>query len=188
MSYNLFIVESPAKCDKIEKYLGPGNKCIASYGHFRELNGLQSINIHKNFEPSFIISENKQSQVNKIRKCIKDAKEVYLASDDDREGEAIAWHICDYFNLPIGKTKRIVFHEVTESALLKAVKEYRYLNMKTVNAQLARQVLDILVGYKLSPILWKNVKDKTSAGRCQTPALRLIYDNYKEIKASPGSK
>ena len=188
MSYNLFIVESPAKCDKIEKYLGPGNKCIASYGHFRELNGLQSINIHKNFEPSFIISENKQSQVNKIRKCIKDAKEVYLASDDDREGEAIAWHICDYFNLPIGKTKRIVFHEVTESALLKAVKEYRYLNMKTVNAQLARQVLDILVGYKLSPILWKNVKDKTSAGRCQTPALRLIYDNYKEIKASPGTK
>jgi len=188
MSYNLFIVESPAKCGKIEQYLGPGNKCIASYGHFRELNGLQSIDIHNNFEPTFIISETKQTQVNKIKKCIKDAKEVFLATDDDREGEAIAWHLCDYFGLPLKITKRIVFHEVTETALKQAVQHYRYVNMELVNAQLARQVLDVLVGYKLSPILWKNVKDGTSAGRCQTPALRLVYDNYKEIKASPGSK
>jgi len=188
MPFNLFIVESPAKCDKIEKYLGPGNKCIASYGHFRELNGLQSINIHNNFEPKFIISESKQSQVNKIKKAIKDAKEVFLATDDDREGEAIAWHLCDYFELPVKTTKRIVFHEVTETALNKAVKDYRYVNTALVNAQLARQVLDVLVGYKLSPILWKNVKDGTSAGRCQTPALRLVYDNYKDIQASPGKK
>lgn len=188
MSYTLIIVESPAKCGKIEQYLGSGYKCIASYGHFRELNGLQSIDIHNNFAPTFIISETKQTQVNKIKKCIKDAKEVFLATDDDREGEAIAWHLCDYFGLSLGSTKRIVFHEVTETALKQAVQHYRYVNMELVNAQLARQVLDVLVGYKLSPILWKNVKDKTSAGRCQTPALRLVYDNYKEIKASPGSK
>jgi DNA topoisomerase-1 len=186
--YNLFIVESPAKCGKIEKYLGPGNKCIASYGHFRELNGLHSIDIHNNFEPKFIISESKQSQVNKIKKAIKEANEVFLATDDDREGEAIAWHLCDYFELSIPTTKRIVFHEVTETALNKAIKAYRYVNMALVNAQLARQVLDVLVGYKLSPILWKNVKDGTSAGRCQTPALRLVYDNYKDIQASPGIK
>jgi DNA topoisomerase-1 len=186
--YNLFIVESPAKCGKIETYLGPGNKCIASYGHFRELNGLQSINIHNNFEPKFIISESKQNQVNKIKKAIKDAKEVFLATDDDREGEAIAWHLCDYFELPVKTTKRIVFHEVTEIALTKAVKNYRYVNMALVHAQLARQILDVLVGFKLSPILWKNVKDGTSAGRCQTPALRLVYDNYKDIQASPGKK
>lgn len=187
-TYKLFIVESPAKCAKIEQYLGPGNKCIASYGHFRELNGLQSINIHNNFEPTFIISENKQTQVNKIKKAIKEAAEVFLATDDDREGEAIAWHLCDYFKLPIKTTKRIVFHEVTETALKRAVKEARHLNMALVEAQLARQVLDLLVGYKLSPILWKNVKEGTSAGRCQTPALRLVYDNYKAIQASPGSK
>ena len=186
--YKLFIVESPAKCNKIEQYLGPGNKCIASYGHFRELNGLQSINIHNNFEPTFVISESKKTQVNKISKCIKGASEVFLATDDDREGEAIAWHLCDYFGLSLKTTKRIVFHEVTETALKKAVAEYRYVNMNVLYAQLARQVLDVLVGYKVSPILWKNVKDGTSAGRCQTPALRLIYDNYKDIKASPGSK
>lgn len=186
--HNLFIVESPAKCAKIEQYLGPGNKCIASYGHFRELNGLQSINVHNNFTPTFAVSESKQTQVNKIKKAIKEASEVYLATDDDREGEAIAWHLCDYFGLPIKTTKRIVFHEVTEPALKRAVKEYRYLDMAMVDAQLARQVLDVLVGYKLSPILWKNVKDGTSAGRCQTPALRLVYDNYKAIKASPGNK
>jgi DNA topoisomerase-1 len=186
--YKLFIVESPAKCNKIEQYLGPGNKCIASYGHFRELNGLQSININNNFEPTFVISESKKTQVNKISKCIKGASEVFLATDDDREGEAIAWHLCDYFGLSLKTTKRIVFHEVTETALKKAVAEYRYVNMNILYAQLARQVLDVLVGYKVSPILWKNVKDGTSAGRCQTPALRLIYDNYKDIKASPGSK
>jgi DNA topoisomerase-1 len=188
MAFNLFIVESPAKCAKIEQYLGPGNKCIASYGHFRELNGLQSINIHNNFAMTFIISESKKTQVNKIWKVLKEAKEVFLATDDDREGEAIAWHLCDYFGLSIRTTKRIVFHEVTESALKDAVQNYRFLNMALVKAQQARQIIDMLVGYKLSPILWKNVKEMTSAGRCQTPALRLIYDNYKAIQAAPGSK
>ena len=188
MSYNLFIVESPAKCAKIEQYLGPGNKCIASYGHFRELNGLSSINIHNNFAMTFIISDSKKTQVNRIWSALKEAKEVFLATDDDREGEAIAWHICDYFSLSIRTTKRIVFHEVTESALKHAVQNYRYLNMPLVNAQQARQIIDLLVGYKLSPILWKNVKELTSAGRCQIPALRLIYDNHKAIQATPGSK
>lgn len=188
MAYNLFIVESPAKCAKIEQYLGPGNKCIASYGHFRELEGLNSINIHNNFATTFIISERKQIQVNKIKKAVKEAKEVFLATDDDREGEAIAWHLCDYFGLPIKTTKRIVFHEVTETALKHAVQNHGYLNMSLVEAQLARQIIDMLVGYKLSPILWKNVKEGTSAGRCQTPALRLIYDNHKAIQAAPGCK
>ena len=188
MMCNLFIVESPAKCAKIEQYLGPGNKCIASYGHFRELNGLQSININNNFATTFTISESKQSQVNKIRKAIKECREVYLATDDDREGEAIAWHLCDYFGLPIKTTKRIVFHEVTETALKHAVQNYGYLNMALVEAQQARQVLDVLVGYKISPILWKNVKEATSAGRCQTPALRLVYDNYKASQEATGVK
>ena len=188
MAYNLFIVESPAKCTKIEQYLGPGNKCIASYGHFRELNGLQSINIHNNFAMTFIISESKKTQVNRILKALKEAQEVFLATDDDREGEAIAWHLCDYFGLPTQSTKRIVFHEVTESALKHAVQHFRFLDMALVKAQQARQIIDILVGYKLSPILWKNVKEGTSAGRCQTPALLLIYENYKAIQASPGSK
>ena len=165
MAFNLFIVESPAKCAKIEQYLGPGNKCIASYGHFRELNGLQSINIHNNFAMTFIISESKKTQVNKIWKVLKEAKEVFLATDDDREGEAIAWHLCDYFGLPIRTTKRIIFHEVTESALKHAVQNYRFLNIALVKAQQARQIIDMLVGYKLSPILWKNVKEMTSAGR-----------------------
>lgn len=192
MAYTLVIVESPAKCEKIEKFLGFGYKCIASYGHIRELTGLDSININNNFNPSFNIISSKKNQIEKIRKMVLNAKDVLLAADDDREGEAIAWHICDVFQLPIEKTKRIIFHEITETALKKAVNETTTLNMNLVYAQLARQILDLIVGFKLSPILWKKISYKTkkslSAGRCQTPALRLIYDNQKEIEASPGIK
>jgi len=192
MTYTLLIVESPAKCKKIESYLGDGYKCVASFGHLRELKGLESININSNFKPTFIQSESKNKQIGILRKMISEAKEVLLASDDDREGEAIAWHICDLFKLPLKTTKRIIFHEITESAVKKAVANPILVNMDTVNAQLARQILDLLVGYKLSPILWKNISKYTktglSAGRCQTPALRIIYENQKEIENSPGTK
>lgn len=190
--YSLVIVESPAKCNKIEQILGSGFKCIASYGHLRELKGLESIDIDNNFKPTFIISESKKSQVSKIKKLIKGAREVILASDDDREGEAIAWHICDIFKLPVTKTRRIIFHEITETAIKNAVQNTTFINMDKVYAQLARQILDITVGFKLSPILWSrisyNTKSSLSAGRCQSPALRLIYDNQKEINDSPGRK
>ena len=192
MSYTLVIVESPTKCKKIEQYLNNANKgtykCIASYGHIRELNGLTAINIHNNFAPTFIECESKKDQIGKIRKAIKAADEVILASDDDREGEAIAWHLCQVFNLQVETTKRIIFHEITETALHKALASPIKVNMSIVHAQLARQVLDILVGYHLSPLLWKHVKDGLSAGRCQTPALRLIYENEREIQSTTGKQ
>ena len=193
MSYTLLIVESPAKCNKIESYLGDGYKCAASFGHIRELaDGLNSIDISNNFQPTFKECEDKKQQITKLRKLIDSAEEVILASDDDREGEAIAWHLCQVFGLPVATTKRIVFHEITEIALKRAVKEATIINMNIVNAQISRQILDVLVGYKLSPVLWKYIakckKTGLSAGRCQTPALRLVYENQKEIEASPGRK
>ena len=192
MTYSLVIVESPAKCKKIEGFLGENYKCMASYGHLRELKGLDSIDIKNNFNPTFHITENKKQQISKLRTAIKGATEVILAADDDREGEAIAWHICKIFNLPLQKTKRIIFHEITKTALQNAIKNVTTLNMNIVYAQQARQILDLLVGFKLSPILWNKISYKTkaglSAGRCQTPALRLIYENQKDIDMSPGKK
>jgi DNA topoisomerase-1 len=193
MSYTLLIVESPAKCNKIESYLGDGYKCAASFGHIRELaDGLNSIDISNNFQPTFKECEDKKQQITKLRKLIDSAEEVILASDDDREGEAIAWHLCEVFGLSVATTKRIVFHEITEIALKRAVAEATIINMNIVNAQISRQILDVLVGYKLSPVLWKYIakckKTGLSAGRCQTPALRLVYENQKEINASPGRK
>ena len=191
MTYSLVIVESPAKCDKIEKYLGPGYKCIASYGHLQQLSSLKDIDISNNFVPSFRPIETKVSQINKIKNLVMKSNEVILATDDDREGEGIAWHICSLFKLPVQTTKRIIFHEVTETALKAAVKNPTFLDMNMVNAQQGRQILDLLVGYKISPSLWQNVsrtKKGLSAGRCQTPAVRLIYDNQKDIDNSPGKK
>ena len=194
-SYKLVIVESPSKCKKIEQYLNSTTigsltpyKCIASYGHIRELKGLDSINIHNNFAPTFINSESKKDHISKIKKAIKEADEIILASDDDREGEAIAWHLCEVFKLSLEHTKRIIFHEITEEALKKAIENPSRVNMSIVNAQIARQVLDIVVGFRLSPLLWKHVKDGLSAGRCQTPALRLIYENQKEIDSAAFGK
>jgi DNA topoisomerase-1 len=190
MSYTLLIVESPAKCKKIEDYLGNGYKCMASFGHITELSGLKCIDIDNNFTPSYSIMESKKQQISKLRKAIKGAKEILLASDDDREGEAIAWHVCQTFKLPVNTTKRIIFNEITKSALQQAVKNPKTINMDTVYAQQARQILDMLVGFKISPILWKKISTKTglSAGRCQSPALRLIYENQKDIDSSPGNK
>ena len=191
MTYTLVIVESPAKCKKIESYLGTGYKCIASYGHIQELPGIKYIDIENNFTPNFQHMPTKLQQISRMKTSINNAKEVLLASDDDREGEAIAWHICEVFRLPL-TTKRIIFHEITKSAIERAVQNPGRLNLDMVHAQQARQILDLIVGYKISPILWqhisRNSKSGLSAGRCQTPALRIVYDNQKDIDDSPGKK
>ena len=189
----LVIVESPAKCKKIESYLGPGYKCIASFGHIREIaNGLKSIDVKNNYDVVFKTIASKGKYIKPLREAIKKATEVVLATDDDREGEAIAWHICKTFKLPINSTKRIIFHEITKPAIKNAISNPTRINMNTVNAQLARQVLDLLVGFTISPILWKHISRNTegslSAGRCQTPALRLVYEQQKLINESPGRK
>jgi DNA topoisomerase-1 len=190
MSYILLIVESPAKCEKIEKFLGAGYKVIGSYGHITHLSNLDQIDIKNNYKPSFAIIDTKKAQIEKMRKAIKGAKEVILATDDDREGEAIAWHIAQVFGLALETTKRIVFHEITERAIKHSLANPRTLNLELVYAQQARQMLDLIVGFTITPLLWKyiasNSKNALSAGRCQTPALRLVYDNYKEIQESPG--
>jgi DNA topoisomerase-1 len=187
----LIIVESPAKCGKIESFLGTGYKCLASFGHIREIaNGLKSIDVKNNYQVTFKPTHSKSQNISNLRKWIAKADEVILATDDDREGEAIAWHICKLFKLPIDTTKRIIFHEITKTALQNAVKNPINVNMNTVNAQLARQVLDLMVGYKISPVLWQNISrgSKLSAGRCQIPALRLVYDQQKLINEHPGKK
>jgi DNA topoisomerase-1 len=192
MSKTLVIVESPAKCKKIESYLGPGYKVIASYGHLRHIKNLSDIDIENNFIPKYsIIDEQmKLKQVERLRSEIANSTNVIIATDDDREGEAIGWHLCDLFDLSIHSTKRIIFHEISETAIKNAIVNPKLLNMDLVHAQQSRAVLDMLVGFIISPILWKNISSKhekgLSAGRCQTPALRLIYDNYLEINKSPG--
>lgn len=182
----LVIVESPSKCDKIESYLGSQYCCISSKGHIRTIDGLKSIDTKNGFEPTFTLIDEKRGHIDWMRNVIDkfSKNNIILASDDDREGEAIAWHICQVFGLSVETTCRIIFHEVTKPALLEAIMRPTKINMNLVHAQHARQVLDILVGYKISPYLWKyiyNSKANTlSAGRCQTPALRLVYDNEKE--------
>lgn len=180
----LLIVESPAKCSTILKYLGPGYRCIATMGHMRYLDGLDSIDVKNNYKLTFTIMDSKKAQIDKIKSEMKMTARIFLATDDDREGEAIAWHICDMFNLPIETTERIVFHEITKDALERAVLHPQKINMNIVHSAHARQILDLLIGYKISPLLWQHISsDKgsaLSAGRCQTPALRIIYDNELE--------
>ena len=182
----LIIVESPSKCGKIESYLGQNYKCIASKGHIRELDGLKNIDIKNNFTPTFTIIKEKAHHIKTMREIISQFKKenIILATDDDREGEGIAWHICEIFNLPIETTKRILFHEITQKAIKDAIKTPTTVNMDLVKAQHARQILDILVGFKVSPHLWKHIfsskSNALSAGRCQTPALRLVYENEME--------
>lgn len=184
----LVLVESPSKCNKIEKYLGPGYKVVATFGHIMKLNSLENIEIFNNFHCNYDLIHEKTANIELIRQHINDALEVILACDNDREGEAICAAICRLFQLPIETTKRIIFTEITETAIQYAIRNPTRINMNIVNAQQAREVLDILVGFTISPILWANItrKHKTSlsAGRCQTPALRLVYDNYLEIKNS----
>jgi len=184
----LVIVESPSKCSKIESYLGEKYKCIASKGHIRELSGLKSIDIENHFRPTFDIISDKKDHIKKMKEQIAkfDKDCIYLATDDDREGEAIAWHICQTFDLDVRCTKRILFREITKTAILDSFKHITTVNMDIVQAQHTRQVLDIIVGFTISPILWKKIyyskSNALSAGRCQTPALRLIYENEKAKK------
>jgi len=176
----LIIVESPSKCSKIESFIQC--KCISSKGHIRSINKLPK----KGENPIFEIIEEKKMHIESMRKVIKKYSfdQIYIASDDDREGEAIAWHICEVFGLPIESTKRIIFHEVTKTALEKSISSPTFINMALVKAQQTRQVLDMMIGFRISPVLWKYLyKENTlSAGRCQTPALRLVYDNNQEKK------
>lgn len=184
----LLIVESPSKCAKIESYLGEQYKCIASKGHLRELDN------YKNYDVKFKIVKDKSQHIQSMKEIIKLYKKenIILATDDDREGEAIAWHICEIFDLDIKSTKRIIFNEITKTALQNAVKEPKTINMLLVKSQKARQVLDVIVGYKISPFLWKHIyvskTNSLSAGRCQTPALRLIYDNFLEKQSIKNEK
>ena len=179
----LLIVESPSKCATIMKYLGDGYRCIATCGHMRYLDGLSAIDVNKNYKLKFTVTDSKRAQIARIESEIKMATRVIVATDDDREGESIAWHICDMFHLPIDTTERIVFHEITKDALEKALVTPRNVNMNIVTSAHARQILDLLIGYKISPSIWKHVSSVgLSAGRCQTPALRLVYDNQREFE------
>ena len=192
----LVIVESPAKCKKIESYLGKGYKCVASFGHIRQLggpkDGLKCIDFDNNFKPTFALLSNKKKYIGNLSKAINKSSEVILATDDDREGEAIAWHICKVFKLSVENTKRIIFHEVTKPAILNAISNPVRLDMNKVYAQHSRQILDKIVGFKLSPMLYNYISKKPkkglSAGRCQTPALRIVFDNQVDIDNSPGKK
>ena len=159
---SLVIVESPAKCKKIEDFLGGGYKVIATYGHFRKINALDDININNNFSTKFSLIDDKikLNQVEKLRSEINSAFEVILACDGDREGEGICWHICDLFGLSTEKTKRIIFHEITEKAIINAIRNPGRIDMNLVYAQHSRQILDILVGYIVTPILWNAISKK----------------------------
>ncbi len=182
MQENLVIVESPAKAKKIEEFLGKDYKVMSSYGHIRDLKKKElSIN-EKNMVPDYEIPEEKKKLVSELKANAKQAKKIWLASDEDREGEAISWHLCEVLGLDEEKTSRIVFHEITKTAILDAIQHPRHLDMNLVNAQQARRVLDRLVGFKLSPVLWRKVKPALSAGRVQSVAVRLIVEREREIQ------
>lgn len=180
---NLVIVESPAKCSKIQGYLGPGYKVIATMGHIRALEeSLDAIGFDRDFEPKYEFLATKAKALKQLKECAKEATTVYLASDDDREGEAISYSVALYLKLPPTTTPRIVFHEITEKAIKAAVTAPRRIDMNRVHAQQARSVLDMMIGFTMSPLLWKHVAGGLSAGRCQTPALRLVVEREDQIR------
>ena len=184
MAEHLVIVESPAKADTIKKYLGKEYTVRSSYGHIRDLQDNKlGIDIEGGFRPEYVIPAGKKRVVAELKKLAAQAKTVWLASDEDREGEAISWHLYDVLGLRPESTRRIVFHEITKDAILRAVENPRSIDMNMVNAQQARRVLDRLVGFELSPILWRKIQPKLSAGRVQSVALRLVVDREKEIMA-----
>lgn len=184
MQKNLVIVESPAKAKTIEKFLGKDFKVLSSYGHIRDLKKKEfSIDVKNDFEPSYEIPADKKALVNTLKTEAKEAETVWLASDEDREGEAIAWHLYEVLKLKPENTKRIVFHEITKGAILKAIEHPREIDLNLVNAQQARRILDRIVGFELSPVLWKKVKPALSAGRVQSVAVRLIVEREREIQA-----
>ena len=184
MQKNLVIVESPAKAKTIEKFLGKDFKVLSSYGHIRDLKKKEfSIDVDKNFKPAYEIPADKKALVNTLKAEAKEAETVWLASDEDREGEAIAWHLYEVLKLKPENTKRIVFHEITKGAILKAIEQPRNIDLNLVNAQQARRILDRIVGFELSPVLWRKVKPSLSAGRVQSVAVRLIVEREREIHA-----
>ena len=184
MQKNLVIVESPAKAKTIEKFLGKDYKVLSSYGHIRDLKKKEfSIDIDKDFKPHYEIPEDKKKVVEELKAEAKEAETVWLASDEDREGEAIAWHLYEVLKLQPEHTKRIVFHEITKSAILKAIEQPRNIDINLVDAQQARRILDRIVGFELSPVLWKKVKPALSAGRVQSVSVRLIVEREREIQA-----
>ena len=183
MQKNLVIVESPAKAKTIEKFLGDDYKVMSSYGHIRDLKKKELSIDTKTLQPDYEIPVEKEKVVRELRQNAKQADKVWLASDEDREGEAISWHLCEVLGLDEKKTSRIVFHEITKPAILAAIEHPRHLDMNLVNAQQARRVLDRLVGFKLSPVLWRKVKPALSAGRVQSVAVRLIVEREREIQS-----
>ncbi|WP_046742933.1 type I DNA topoisomerase [Kordia zhangzhouensis] len=183
MAKNLVIVESPAKAKTIEKFLGKEYKVASSFGHIADLPSKElGVNVEGDFEPEYIVSSDKKSVVKQLKDLAKKAEMVWLASDEDREGEAIAWHLAETLKLDPKRTKRIVFHEITKSAILKAIENPRDIDYNLVNAQQARRILDRLVGYELSPVLWRKVKGGLSAGRVQSVSVRLIVEREREIQ------
>ena len=188
MTTNLVIVESPAKCQKIQGFLGPGWKVIASMGHIRALEeDLDAVGLSRDFEPKFQFLKEKAKAIAQLKEAAQGIKKVYLAADDDREGEAIAFSVAILLKLPLDTTARAVFHEITEKAVKDAVAAPRTLDMNRVNAQQARAVLDMMVGYTISPLLWRHIGHALSAGRCQTPALRIVAEKEQEITSFKSS-
>src|SRR3982750_774739 len=186
MSKNLLIVESPAKAKTIEKILGKDFQVNSCYGHIRDLEKAgMGIDIENDFEPRYIVPEDKKKVVRELKSLAKDSEEVWLATDEDREGEAISWHLCEVLGLDPKSTKRIVFHEITKPAIKQAVENPRKLDMNLVNAQQARRILDRIVGFELSPVLWRkmSVRKNLRAGRVQSVAVRIIAEREREINA-----
>ena len=182
MADNLLIVESPAKAKTIEKYLGRSFKVKSSYGHVRDLDkGNNAVDVEHDFKPRYIVSPDKEKVVKDLRDWVKKSKEVWLATDEDREGEAISWHLCEVLGLEIDQTKRIVFREITKPAIQQAIKNPRKVDVNLVNAQQARRILDRLVGFELSEILWKKIRGKLSAGRVQSVAVKLVVERERAI-------
>lgn len=182
MEENLVIVESPAKAKTIERFLGKEYLVKSSYGHIRDLVKKNlGIDIENGYRPHYIVSPDKKKVVSELKKLAGSAKTVWLASDEDREGEAIAWHLAEVLALAPEKTRRIVFHEITKEAIQEAIKKPRGINRDLVNAQQARRILDRLVGFELSPILWKKIQPSLSAGRVQSVAVRLLVEREREI-------
>ena len=182
MQKNLVIVESPAKAKTIERFLGKEFKVMSSYGHIRDLKKKEISIDSGTLQPDYEIPEEKKKIVADLKQNAKKAEKVWLASDEDREGEAISWHLCEVLGLDEKNTNRIVFHEITKPAILDAIEHPRHIDMNLVNAQQARRVLDRLVGFKLSPVLWRKVKPALSAGRVQSVAVRLIVEREREIQ------
>ena len=182
MKHNLVIVESPAKAKTIEKFLGEDYKVLSSYGHIRDLKKKNFSIDMDTFQPQYEVPADKAKVVAQLKKQAEEAQIVWLASDEDREGEAISWHLSEVLKLKPDTTRRIVFHEITKPAILEAIEHPRDIDLNLVNAQQARRVLDRIVGFKLSPVLWRKVKPALSAGRVQSVAVKLIVEREREIQ------